>query len=164
MPTAPVQTQQSLLKEILHAPIPGSIAFAFILFMGGALVSMTLPLRSELEIAAAISSEPIFHSKHRTPQVLGTTSTQGMRVAFTANGQAPRVTVNPGTAVRLAWDSSNATSCSVEPLGLTGLHGEGLTSPLAETTVFSIICEGGGGALTHSVTVEVAEVPTLLRE
>lgn len=70
------------------------------------------------------------------------------------------------SAATLTWTSTNATSCTVNPGGFTGISSRGTTTGnLTTTTAYSIQCTGSGGttnpADSVTVTVGVATPPTV---
>jgi hypothetical protein len=82
---------------------------------------------------------------------------------------ADPMTIDEGDSSMLTWNSENADSCTASGGSFTGaksIDGSESVSP-AETTIYSIECTGGGGAVSDSVTVTVTpapepEAPTLI--
>ena len=60
----------------------------------------------------------------------------------------------------ITWSSSNSTSCSSSPSGMTGtgVSGSFTTPPLTVSTIYTITCNGSSGSASQRVTVSV--VPT----
>jgi len=69
------------------------------------------------------------------------------------------MSITPGGSSTLTWNSSNATSCSIDHgIGSVGLSGSIAVSP-AFTTTYSITATGFGQTATDSVTVTVSSSP-----
>lgn len=72
-----------------------------------------------------------------------------------ANGSDGPVTIPFNTSVNISWTSTNATSCTVDPDGWTGIAGSRSIGTLTAGRVFTLRCTGPGGDATDSVTVAV---------
>lgn len=59
-------------------------------------------------------------------------------------------------ATTLTWSSSNATSCSSSPAGISGTSGTYTTPALTATTTYTVTCVGQNGSASKSVTISVA--------
>ena len=67
--------------------------------------------------------------------------------------------IQPGETSVLTWDSTNASSCLIEPeIGSVGVDGFAMVSP-SETTTYTIIATGPFGLATASDTVFVGDGP-----
>ncbi|HRY60483.1 MAG TPA: PKD domain-containing protein [Patescibacteria group bacterium] len=64
-----------------------------------------------------------------------------------------------GTTV-LTWNSSNATSCTINPGNWTGISGTQPVNNLTATTTYTATCTGPGGSASKNVTVTVGSAPT----
>lgn len=53
----------------------------------------------------------------------------------------------------ISWSSTDSTSCSSSPIGITGTSGSFTTPPLSSTTTYTITCEGPAGQKSKRVTV-----------
>lgn len=153
----------SFLKQLFNASVPGTIAFSFVFFTAAALVSLTWQLPAEQDIEIAIT-EPFVVAASAQPgtRVLGTTAAKGITADITVNGRNAD-TVTPGSQVRLAWTSSGATNCVVDPIDEAGVSGEGLTGELKQSQTFTLACEGNGKVATDTAFVEVTDEPTIRR-
>jgi hypothetical protein len=70
-----------------------------------------------------------------------------------ANGSDGPVSVSPGSAVTIAWNSSNASSCSVSPTGWGGTSGSQSSGAINNTITYTLTCSGSGGSASDAVTV-----------
>ncbi|MGV8075116.1 MAG: carboxypeptidase regulatory-like domain-containing protein [Syntrophobacteraceae bacterium] len=99
-----------------------------------------------------------------TITVVGTGGTVSSSVTVTVTHPAPTVTVavNPaqtyvGESSSLSWDSTDATSCTIQPgIGAVGPSGTVNVSP-SQTTTYSITASGPGGTATGEATLVVIE-------
>lgn len=81
-------------------------------------------------------------------------------VDLKVNGGDAPFTVLPNTSAVLSWTSSDASSCTLSPLGWTGIVEPGkATGPIATTTTFTVNCTGPMGSATDSVTVTILPKP-----
>jgi YD repeat-containing protein len=73
---------------------------------------------------------------------------------------ADPMSIDYGTSSTLAWSSTNATSCEIQPDVGGGLDPNGTlpVSPIA-TTIYTITATGPGGMVTSTVTVTVVPPP-----
>jgi hypothetical protein len=95
----------------------------------------------------------------------GNSPTRNATVTVTSTPPpAPTVDLSAGAAsvpvngtTSLSWSSSNATSCTASGgwTGSKGTSGTETTSALANTTTFTLTCNGAGGTASDSVTVSV---------
>ena len=96
----------------------------------------------------------------------GTTSqTVGVNVApppaptllFTAG----RTSINSGESVDLSWSSDHTDSCTATGgwSGSRATSGNTTVGPLNSDTSFMLTCEGVGGSISRSVSINVAEIP-----
>jgi hypothetical protein len=84
-------------------------------------------------------------------------------VTLTANGQYPSLTVAQGSSYTVAWNSTNASSCTMSWTGnsagqgwtLSGSGGSGLIG------YYTFTCTGSGGSsASKTVTISAAPLPT----
>ena len=66
------------------------------------------------------------------------------------------VSISPGQSSKLAWNATNATSCSGAGFGASGTSGATSVTPNV-TSTYSISCTGGGGMASASVAVTVTQ-------
>ncbi len=67
-------------------------------------------------------------------------------------------TIDKGQKASLAWDAKNATKCEITPgVGTVKAQGSQNISP-AETTKYTVTCEGAGGTSTGAATLAVVPV------
>ncbi len=74
-------------------------------------------------------------------------------VDITANGKDGPITVPPGEQVQIEWTSQNASSCTINPAGWSGLQGsrsEIVSAPISYTAS----CANQRGTSSDSVTVD----------
>ncbi len=79
------------------------------------------------------------------------------------NGSDNPITVDHGTSVTLAWISTDAATCTVQPFNLSGTTQSNITSPaLTSTTTVTLTCTNSTGTASDSIVVGVrpAVVPT----
>lgn len=70
-------------------------------------------------------------------------------------------TITKGQSARLAWVSTNTLECKVKPeIGMVSPQGDREITP-PETTTYTVTCNGVGGAVTGSSTVNVVEQPVV---
>lgn len=70
--------------------------------------------------------------------------------------------IAPNTQINIAWDSTNATDCTVAPPGWTGIGNplpEVRQMTIASDTTFTATCNGPGGITSDSVTVRTSALP-----
>jgi hypothetical protein len=91
-------------------------------------------------------------STNATSTPPGTTTPTTTTVTASAT---PAQVVYNGTAV-ITWSSTDSTSCSFPPVGVTGTAGSYTTPVLTATTTYIITCDGPTGPASKSVTVTVA--------
>ncbi len=78
-------------------------------------------------------------------------------VNITANPQ----NISPGASSTLTWNSTNATSCSIDQgIGTVAVNGTITVNP-TQTTTYTITTTGQGGSVTASTTVTVVPPPTV---
>ncbi len=76
-----------------------------------------------------------------------------------ANGSDGPISIPAGTSATLSWTSNGATSCTVNPGGLTGTSNSGVsTGNLQNNTTYTLTCTGAAGTATDTVTVNVTTV------
>lgn len=100
----------------------------------------------------------------------GGSTAQSVTVATANSTPAPTVAISAsptnvaaGESTALAWQSTNATSCTASggwsgPRPATGTEA---VSPIQSATNFTLTCTGPGGSGTDTVAVSVAAAPTL---
>ena len=89
---------------------------------------------------------------------ISATSTPAPTVSLSASP----TTITAGSSSTLAWNSSNATSCTASGAwsGTLGTSGSQSVSPAASST-FTLTCTGSGGSSSASATVTVNQVSNL---
>ena len=81
--------------------------------------------------------------------------------SITVNGSANAISIPYGTATTISWTSTNANSCSVSPVGWTGISSNQSTGNLTASQTYTLTCSGAGGSTSASITVNVGAAPTL---
>ena len=84
----------------------------------------------------------------------GTTPTPGAATTVTLS-VTPAVVALNSTAV-ITWSSTNSTSCTSSPSGITGTAGSYTTPPLTADTIYTVTCNGPTGQASKSVTIYIA--------
>ncbi|MFH1178286.1 MAG: peptidoglycan-binding domain-containing protein, partial [bacterium] len=79
-------------------------------------------------------------------------ATPAPTVTLTANPAS----VNYGQSTTLTWSSTNANSCSVDPLFEGNATSKVVSASPTQTTTYTATCTGAGGSTSKSVTVAVA--------
>src|SRR3989338_447008 len=80
-----------------------------------------------------------------------------------ANGSDGPITISYNRAATLSWTSTDATSCSLSPLGSSGTSNSVSTGNLTVSQNYALSCSGEGGTASDSVQVNVesaAPTPT----
>ena len=80
-----------------------------------------------------------------------------------ANGSDGPITISYNSAATLSWTSTDATSCSLSPLGSSGTSNSVSTGNLTVSQNYALSCSGEGGTASDSVQVNVesaAPTPT----
>jgi hypothetical protein len=92
-----------------------------------------------------------------TDQVVVNVGTQSQITAdIKANAQDGPITINYNTPATLSWTSGNATTCTVNPGGFTGISGATSTGNLTVTQVYTLFCTNNQGqSAQDTVTVNV---------
>jgi hypothetical protein len=67
----------------------------------------------------------------------------------------PAVVALNSTAV-ITWSSTNSTSCTSSPSGITGTAGSYTTPPLSADTIYTVTCNGPTGQASKSATIYIA--------
>ncbi|OGY99603.1 MAG: hypothetical protein A2945_03085 [Candidatus Liptonbacteria bacterium RIFCSPLOWO2_01_FULL_52_25] len=78
-----------------------------------------------------------------------------------ANGSDGPIDISYNTSVNLTWDSTNATSCVVNPGGFTGVSGSQSSGNITAHTTFTVTCTGPGGTATDSVFIDPPQQTTI---
>ncbi|GEM_PF-5093075 len=78
-------------------------------------------------------------------------------VDLKVNGVDGSVTVQANSTIIVTWTSTDATSCSVSPIGASGTSGTA-SVVVASTQKYTVSCFGSGGSPSDSVTVNVVAV------
>src|SRR3989344_5418558 len=77
-----------------------------------------------------------------------------------ANGSDGPITISYNTAATLSWTSTDATSCSLSPLGSSGTSNSVSTGNLTVSQNYALSCSGEGGTVSDSVQVNVESAAT----
>ncbi|MDP3800438.1 MAG: hypothetical protein Q8Q90_03385 [bacterium] len=77
-----------------------------------------------------------------------------------ANNSDGPITISYNASATLTWSSTNASSCSISPSGLTGTSGSQSTGNLTTGTTYTLNCTGAGGSASNTVTVNVSQPPS----
>ncbi len=64
-------------------------------------------------------------------------------------------TISSGSSVELSWNSTNATSCSSSWGDAKNTSGQETINNVTSSKSFTLICQGGGGSISDSVSVTV---------
>jgi hypothetical protein len=83
-----------------------------------------------------------------------TTTTATTTATITANGSAGSITVAYNAPVEIKWSSTNASSCSVSPLKISGLFGTSGNINVTNSQTYTVLCNGINEA-SSSVFVNV---------
>lgn len=76
--------------------------------------------------------------------------------APTVNISAASTQIPYNTSTSITWSSTNSTSCSSSPSGITGVSGTYTTPRLTTTTTYIVTCAGADGTAIGSVKIAVA--------
>ncbi|MCA9361674.1 hypothetical protein KC845_03925 [Candidatus Kaiserbacteria bacterium] len=82
---------------------------------------------------------------------LGSIVASAASVSITVNG-ASSASVNPGDTVKLAWNASGVTNCSINTIGSVPLTGKKDVIAGSSNTTYTITCTGGSKSATISVS------------
>ena len=77
-----------------------------------------------------------------------------------ANGSDGPITISYNSAATLSWTSTDATSCSLSPLGSSGTSNSVSTGNLTVSQNYALSCSGEGGTVSDSVQVNVESAAT----
>lgn len=91
------------------------------------------------------------------------TSTPVPTASITVNGSANAINIPYNTATTISWNSTNANSCNVSPMGWSGISSNQNTGNLTASQTYTLSCSGAGGSTSASVTVNVAAAPQLAK-
>lgn len=97
----------------------------------------------------------------QTVQITFTTAVVSPTADIKANNSDGPITITSGSSATITWTSTNATSCSVSPVGWTGTSGSQSTGPLSASQTYTLTCTGPGGTTSDSVTIIVGTAPVL---
>jgi len=76
-----------------------------------------------------------------------------------ANGSDGPISLEFNTSATIAWNSTNANSCTITPSGATGISGSESTGNLTADVTYLVNCSGDGGSVNDSVFIDVAAAP-----
>ena len=86
----------------------------------------------------------------------GVTGSKTPPVTTTVSASGPSAQIAYNATADITWTSTDSTTCSSSPDGITGTSGTYTTPPLSVTTTYTITCVGPSGAASASVTIDVA--------
>jgi hypothetical protein len=146
----------SFFHQTLHAPVPTSIALAFIIFMAASVISLTFHLGPELDVSAAVEVPATIANRSIHQAVLGTLQSRAPQASIAVNGVDGVVAIAKGGTIEVAWTTEGVHDCLVTPMQVKQESGRGIIENIIEPQTFTLICNAyQGGVVADSVKVIV---------